>query len=248
MNHFFIGQPDKQIFLSRILARKQPTSRATLLFYPFGQEYMRAHKAFRQLANLLSRKGIDVYRFDYPGSGDSYGELSEFSFNDYSNAAQKVLEEVHLRKDYQQIDLIGLRFGALVAASVASNENKIRNIVLWDPYANGAAFVSDMKQQTDGHFDENTTWNVHGYELGTTLRNSLKDIQIEQLLIESTCNKHLLLSAANEQSRNLAHNLKPLSSNTVIGPANDWNFVDMAGSILMPSTLIKGIVNTISNN
>ena len=44
-----------------------------VLCYPFGQEYVRAHRAFRLLANRLASVGFHVLRFDYHGCGDSSG-------------------------------------------------------------------------------------------------------------------------------------------------------------------------------
>jgi hypothetical protein len=34
----------------------------------------------------------------------------------------------------------------------------------------------------------------------------------------------------------------------VTGPTSDWNYVDMVGSILMPTTLIQSIVSTLTND
>ena len=124
MNHIFIGSTHRKIFVSRLTARKQPCVKAVLLFYPFGQEYMRAHKAFRQLATLLSRKGFDVYRFDYLGTGDSYLDAAHADFNDYVDSGNQVLQYITQNHTYEIIDLVGLRLGSLVAANI-SKENII---------------------------------------------------------------------------------------------------------------------------
>ena len=56
MQHQLIGPPDKQIFVSIIPPKRNNLKQAVLLCYPFGQEYMRSHRAFRQLALILSKK------------------------------------------------------------------------------------------------------------------------------------------------------------------------------------------------
>src|SRR3954451_13983708 len=49
--------------------------RAAVLCHPWGQEYIRAHRSMRRLANMLSATGRDTLRFDYFGTGDSAGDM-----------------------------------------------------------------------------------------------------------------------------------------------------------------------------
>jgi len=248
MNHFFVGQPESQVFVSRIPARQQPCLRAVVLFYPFGQEYMRAHKAFRQLANLMARKGIDAYRFDYPGNGDSYGDIGAIGCGDCPHAALQVIETLTAKHSYQQVDLVGLRFGSLVAAHAAAGTDCIKNVVLWDPYATGQAFVDDIKNQAEDITTETPHWNVHGYEFGPLLRNEVTVVRVVDELSRNNVTTHLLLSKENTETQTLFQEIKPTPSKIVVGPANDWNFVDMEGSILMPTQLIKAIVDHVANH
>ncbi|MGB5325788.1 MAG: hypothetical protein WBN40_10245, partial [Pseudomonadales bacterium] len=82
MDSFFVGIPEKQIFATFLPARDAENIKGgVLLCYPFGQEYLRAHRAFRQLATMLSRSGFHVLRIDYPGSGDSFGDAPIESFS-----------------------------------------------------------------------------------------------------------------------------------------------------------------------
>ncbi|MDH3592767.1 MAG: alpha/beta hydrolase, partial [Planctomycetota bacterium] len=36
-----------------------------VLCYPMGQEYMRAHRAFRMLSLMLAKRGFHVFRFAF---------------------------------------------------------------------------------------------------------------------------------------------------------------------------------------
>lgn len=257
MNHFFIGESPNTLFVSRMPARQQPSKRAVLLCYPFGQEYMRAHKAYRQLASLLARQGMDVYRFDYPGTGDSYGDGSEQSLSLCAESAKAVLQHLSKQYDYTSIDLVGLRFGALICAAIANNDygfgskTSLHNIVLWDPFVLGQSFIDDMAKQMGDADLTLPVWNVHGYDLPAALREQLADFDACPLLRSSqsktACKLHLQLSHENDQSRHFEQTLAAESyTKTIVGPANDWNFVDTYGSILMPSTLVKSIVDTLT--
>jgi pimeloyl-ACP methyl ester carboxylesterase len=245
MNHYFIGDASQQIFVSRVPSKKQPSERAAVLFYPFGQEYMRAHKAFRQLATLLARKGIDTYRFDYPCSGDSYGDNEDFDFTACVDAATLLIESLSSQHHYKKIDLIGLRFGAIVASAV-SHLPMVANLLLWDPFASGQDFIDDMRLQGKGDRSTDKIWNVNGYDISPAFRTSVGKVDICNALTTARCTTHLLLSVKTKQSKHLLEGIPTRPNQVVTGPENDWNFVDMVGSILMPTELVKSIVKTIS--
>ena len=81
MNPFFFGSSERPLYGVHHPPRERgPRESGVVLCYPMGQEYMRSHRAFRQLANLLTRKGHHVFRFDYFATGDSSGASGEGTF------------------------------------------------------------------------------------------------------------------------------------------------------------------------
>lgn len=113
---------------------------AVLLFYPGLSEHMRGHWALRQLAQQLAFEGWPVMRFDYYGTGDSEGETGVGTLAsatlDGIAAAQSLLQLNGVR----HLQLVGLRFGAMVAARV-SRELDVLNCILWDPFASGREYL-----------------------------------------------------------------------------------------------------------
>ncbi len=53
---------------------------AVLMCPPLGQDMIRSHRVYRQLADALAQQGIAVLRFDYYGSGDSAGDSAELDW------------------------------------------------------------------------------------------------------------------------------------------------------------------------
>ena len=51
-------------------------ARSCLLAQPIGHDYIKSHRAHRQIALRLSRRGVNVLRFDFTGCGDSEGDLT----------------------------------------------------------------------------------------------------------------------------------------------------------------------------
>tara|TARA_R110001599_G_C12118197_1_gene648638 strand:- start:6 stop:755 length:750 start_codon:yes stop_codon:yes gene_type:complete len=249
MQHQLIGPSNNKIFVSITLPKRNNLHEAVLLYYPFGQEYMRAHKAFRQLANLLSRKGYTVMRFDYPGTGDSYGEGKDISYKEWLEQAQSALDFLKNETKYEHIHLIGLRLGALVAAELAEKNACIKKLVLWDPYISGDSFLQDcMSQISEASPQSNETWNIHGYPLPKIFREQIISSSIEKMTFAETTHINLILSHENSDSKTIQKSHEKQVSQSVINPANDWNYVDMVGSILMPTTLIQNIVSRLANN
>ena len=69
---FFFGNPGSPLYGSY----ESPSASVRrdcgiVLCYPLMAEYLRSHRAFRQLAVRLAEAGFPVLRFDYFGSGDS---------------------------------------------------------------------------------------------------------------------------------------------------------------------------------
>jgi len=249
MQHQLIGPPNKKIFVSITPPKRNNLHEAVLLCYPFGQEYMRAHKAFRQLANLLSRKGYTVMKFDYPGTGDSYDDGKDIGYNEWLEGAQSALDFLKSETNHHNIHVIGLRLGALVAAELATKNTYIKKLALWDPFANGASYIQDCTAQlSDPPFKPNNVWNIHGYPLPKIFREQVLSSNIEKMTFPETVNIIQILSHENHDTKAIqeAHNQQVTQK--VIGPESDWNYVDMVGSILMPTTLIQSIVSTLTNN
>src|SRR5258708_30755796 len=77
-------------------------------------EEMPAHPAYRYLALALERNGFAVVRFDYPGTGDSGGELDDprilHRWHRSTAAAIAVLRDAGVTS----IGVLGMRFGALL--------------------------------------------------------------------------------------------------------------------------------------
>jgi len=248
MHPYFIGPQDKQIFVSKLQATRNQTHQAVVLFYPFGQEYMRAHKAFRQLATQLSRKGFDVYRFDYPGTGDSHGDISEMTFQDHTTAAIHIIEHIAETHDNKLIG-IGLRYGALVAHAAAKQAPKLAQLIFWDPYASGEDFLDDNQAQIDSQIQEpseshnSKTWHVHGFSLTEKFRDS---IQAQKIAPITNTKATLHVSYKSSASEAIQTAFGDNMAMHISGPKNDWNFVDLVGSILIPNQLIKQMVNQLS--
>jgi uncharacterized protein len=121
-----------------------PRDHGVVLCYPWGQEYMRGHRAFRQLAFGLTRAGFHVLRFDYFGTGDSGGSSEEGAPEQWLADLDAAIDELQDMADITTVSLVGARIGAALAARVAERRDGIAGVVLWDPVVTGAAYLDEI--------------------------------------------------------------------------------------------------------
>jgi pimeloyl-ACP methyl ester carboxylesterase len=120
-----------------------------VICHPFGQEYMRAHRALRELAERLAAGGFHVLRFDYSGCGDSAGESAEGTLEQWTRDIAAAMDEVRETSGAPRIGLVGLRLGATLAALLAAERDDIERLVLWAPIRDGAAYLRELQAAQD---------------------------------------------------------------------------------------------------
>lgn len=112
---------------------------------PFGQEYLRAHRAFLQLAERLANLGFDVLRFDYFGCGDSAGDNQEGRLDLWLENTKAAIEEVEALCGSARVSLVGLRLGAALAAQAQAGRPAPGALVLWDPVLDGPRYLESLR-------------------------------------------------------------------------------------------------------
>jgi pimeloyl-ACP methyl ester carboxylesterase len=185
MNAFFFGTGRRRLFGAYSPGRASATGaagRAAVLCNPFGQEYLRAHRSMRQLGNLLNGIGVHVLRFDYFGTGDSAGEMTEADLAGWRSDIETALEELKDATDARRVGLVGLRLGASLAAEVAAGRKDIDRLVLWDPVDSGAAYLQELVATSPPPLErppqKGGGFEVMGFPLTAQLCTDLKQLTL----------------------------------------------------------------------
>jgi alpha-beta hydrolase superfamily lysophospholipase len=119
---------------------------AVVICPPFGYEAICAHRGLRALGDALASAGLPVVRFDYHGTGDSSGDDGQPDrVAAWLHSIGAAIDEAKRLSGCAQVALVGLRLGALLAASAAAGRSDVRAQVLWAPCASGKAFLREMK-------------------------------------------------------------------------------------------------------
>jgi alpha/beta superfamily hydrolase len=134
----FRGSSGERMFSCSYLPASSPRG-AVLICPSVHGEFTRNYRRDVLLARRLASDGFAVERFHYRGTGNSDGEGREVTFDTMREDALGSLEHVSASCGKEVGFLIGTRWGALVAASVASSHPGL-GLVLWDPFVDTSAF------------------------------------------------------------------------------------------------------------
>lgn len=145
--HYFGGSPNL-LGAFHSPQRLRARSASVLLCNPFGEEASRAHRIYRVLATQLERAGYATLRFDFSGTGDSSGDASEATIDQWLSDLSTAAGELRRTSGSPRVALVGLRFGATLAALASSRgELRPRHLVLWDPVVSGAGYLRELAAQ-----------------------------------------------------------------------------------------------------
>ncbi len=122
-----------------------------LLCQPWGIEYQFAHRTMRFLATRLARQGWHALRFDYSGTGDSWGDTTVSDLAVWTEDILRAADELSGIGGLGPLSLVGLRLGGTMAASAAPRLDAIHKLVLWDPIVNGVAWLEELDRLSPPH-------------------------------------------------------------------------------------------------
>jgi alpha/beta superfamily hydrolase len=144
---FFFGSVGRRLYGAYHLPAEPARDCGLLICNPIGQEYVRSHRACLNLAQRAAQAGFAALRFDYSGAGDSAGDDVEANLDVWKDDIRCAMDELCDRSGVGAVCLAGLRFGASLAAAVASERRDVAGLVLWDPVVDGAAYLEQVTVQ-----------------------------------------------------------------------------------------------------
>ena len=194
MNAFYFGKRPRRLFgvyhAGRAVAG---TPRAIVLCNSWGPEYTHSHRTLRQAAIQLSAAGLHVLRFDYYGTGDSEGDMTDASVSIWHDDIRIAMQEIASISGASHVGLIGFRFGGMLAARVAAQEPAMLDrLLLWDPVMNGSAFLDELfyncQHDPDAYRELRKRptsagggYEVHGFPLTESMNEQIRALDIGKM-------------------------------------------------------------------
>ncbi|KAF3362381.1 hypothetical protein PHSC3_001048 [Chlamydiales bacterium STE3] len=140
--------------IHRPLEVKNPP--VVLMCHGLGGHKTGRYRVYVELAEELVRSNIAVIRFDFRGSGDSEGKLSDITIEDQVSDALQVLKfaKDHYDFDFDRLGIYGRSLGAAIAVLTASRKRHVKSIVLWAAMFNGTQWQTQLDLVKNGQISE----------------------------------------------------------------------------------------------
>ncbi len=125
-------------------------SKGIVMCSPLGFEELGTRRSWRNLAESFASQGMPTLRFDYDGINDSLGV--EEDSDRVTTWTINIIEAVKFLRatcNVNKIALVGLRFGATLAALAALELEDIDELVLIAPVVTGRSYVRELRLVAD---------------------------------------------------------------------------------------------------
>ncbi len=230
---------------------------AVVLCQPFGHEYLRAHRAFRNLAIAIAERGHHVIRFDYFGTGDSAGSSEEHTVEQSLADITAAIEEVKDISEATDVTLVGLRLGATLALLAAAERRDVDRVILWDPVIAGDAHLGNLASLQREWLEDRMgkqaanigDSELIGFPMTAEMRSHLSATCIEPAPALRARRVDLFVSSDEPAYQSLRKSLEAarVSVSYHVQPgAGEWDRGDQVHQILLPHTMIRAIASAVS--
>lgn len=109
---------------------------------PFGYDNICGHRGLRILADCLSSSGIAALRFDFPGTGDSDGEME---LSAWRAAVAAAVVAARRETGCTRTAIIGVGLGGAVALGALDDGVEVDKLILWGVPARARAWVREQR-------------------------------------------------------------------------------------------------------
>jgi len=259
MQPFYFSAPEADLFAVYHEPRAAPARQpAVLLCYPLGHEYLNAHRAYRQIAMLLSQAGFPVLRFDFLGCGDSGGSSEQAGVEAWLGNVSQAVAELKAKSGATRLCFVGLRFGATLALLAASKTGPVESLVLWDPIVKGNGYLHELELFHKRVLDMTESFS-HGvlrppaydglslFGFGAQLRHELGAVDLLSMHRKPAERVLLLESAAESNASPLTRHLQQWGSSVerkYIPGDESWR--QSFDSVLLPGQSVPAVVHWVS--
>lgn len=243
---FFFGPGNHRIFANYHPAAGGGGQVLTVICPPLFSDYMRTQLALRELAISLAERGQHVLRFDYGGTGDSFGEIGEIAVSDWLEDIALAVQEGREISGSSVVRLLGVRAGALLACRSVGASGDVQRLVLWDPVPDGASYLQELRRLQVALSKRNLYLSraerseaMHEYAGYTLSQRMLEDLRLVDASAYSSVPRGMLhvvstSSAAGFPIQGVLQDVAPFVCN--------WDTLANANEVFVPRPVLERLI------
>lgn len=220
---------------------------AVLLCPPIGQDQIRSHRLYRQLANALLGDGYAVMRYDCYGTGDSPGASNEVDWQRCIADTVAAAEELRQRSGSTQVIGFGARLGGSLALA-AAGPARLSQLIVWDPVLDGAVYAAQLddwqdrlRQDPDRFIKPRSAVDAagqwQGFAVSPTLHAQITGLKATPV----TAPTWLLQSAGVEKDQNTEVLIASGARRTVLASPSPWDDLDHLESTVLSPEMTRAV-------
>lgn len=222
-----------------------------VLIHSFGEEYIKFHRALRQLAVMLADEGFAVFRFDLSCCGDSAGACEDGRVPQWIEDIETAIAELRVRTGIARLSLVGLRLGGALAVMTGASRPDVDSLALWDPVISGTAYLDELESlHRDmlryAHVIPRDTApdpsEILGFRVSAKLRDSIAAVDLSSTQRSPAQRLLVVESHQGVSQRPLCERLEVLESNVELDarPAPElWSWVEDFSKVLVPQAILR---------
>jgi esterase/lipase len=186
MVHQFINSKGKRLFSVYHEPEVMSNFDVGVVFcYPYGQEYIRCHKLYVNMAKKVASRGFHALRFDYYGTGDSNGEFSSVTMKESLDDIKLIIQQFKESCAISRVVLFGVRFGGTLAIMLS---DYVDALALWNPVLNGNSYLKNIdlsyRNWLNGSFTKEKGRSKDfmenfGFQFSSDLLNEIRTVHID---------------------------------------------------------------------
>src|SRR5262245_1137391 len=194
-DHFFFEPSHGDGYLyARAHLPVEPAPVGVVVVPAVGRERVRVCAEMSVLGRDLAAAGYPVLRFDYRGDGESSGTFSQSDVSTRVADAVSAADELRRRSGVEQVALLGIHLGAVIAA-LAAERAAASMLLLCDPVCQPRAYVAGLlrtvifqqrQQRRPPTVESNLrtglgdrrTVNIFGYEASAEFLRELEAVEV----------------------------------------------------------------------
>jgi uncharacterized protein len=125
-------------------ANQNYSPRALVICNPFAEESIISHRVIVNLARCLAENGWHCFRFDYMGEGDSEGNFEDATLETRLLDIEAAVAFTSHQLETTQVGLLGVRFGATLAAAACTSIEGIDPLIMIAPIVAGRPYLGQL--------------------------------------------------------------------------------------------------------